>query len=117
MQASGLKLYLLVLSAEDYELAVSEGTDLKSLASSYRPIEGCSRPRLCYITKEPGSGLGLSIIPIEGTAPFAIAIFTCSKEEVHFKNKILQIIYSNATDTFTTQELVNYNNPEHTHLL
>ncbi|KAI2656244.1 NLR family member X1 [Labeo rohita] len=67
VQASGLKLYLLVLSAEDYELAVSEGTDLKSLASSYRPIEGCSRPRLCYITKEPGSGLGLSIIPIEVT--------------------------------------------------
>uniref|UniRef100_A0A673L173 PDZ domain-containing protein n=1 Tax=Sinocyclocheilus rhinocerous TaxID=307959 RepID=A0A673L173_9TELE len=64
--ASGLKLYLLVLSAQDYEFVVSEGRDLMSLASAYRPIEGCSRPRLCYITKEPGSGLGLSIIPIEG---------------------------------------------------
>uniref|UniRef100_A0A8C2KYC1 PDZ domain containing 3a n=1 Tax=Cyprinus carpio TaxID=7962 RepID=A0A8C2KYC1_CYPCA len=64
--ASGLKLYLLVLSAQDYEFAVSEGRDLMSLASAYRPIEGCSRPRLCYITKEPGSGLGLSIIPTEG---------------------------------------------------
>lgn len=74
MQASGLKLYLLVLSAQDYEFAVSEGRDLMSLARAYHPVEGCSRPRLCYITKEPGSGLGLRIIPIEGTAPFASAI-------------------------------------------
>ncbi|XP_073779792.1 Na(+)/H(+) exchange regulatory cofactor NHE-RF4 isoform X2 [Danio rerio] len=65
VQASGLKLYLLVLSAQDYEFAVSEGRDLLSVARSYRP-EGCSRPRLCHITKEPGCGLGLSIIPIEG---------------------------------------------------
>uniref|UniRef100_A0A673L473 Na(+)/H(+) exchange regulatory cofactor NHE-RF4-like n=1 Tax=Sinocyclocheilus rhinocerous TaxID=307959 RepID=A0A673L473_9TELE len=63
---SGLKLYLLVLTAQDYEFAVSEGRDLMSLTSAYRPIEGYSRPRLCYITKEPGSGFGLSIIPIEG---------------------------------------------------
>ncbi|XP_043115549.1 Na(+)/H(+) exchange regulatory cofactor NHE-RF3 [Puntigrus tetrazona] len=66
VQASGLKLYLLALSAQDYEFAVSEGRDLMSLASAYRPIEGCSRPRLCYITKDPGRGLGLNIIPIEG---------------------------------------------------
>uniref|UniRef100_A0A8C2KSW8 PDZ domain containing 3a n=1 Tax=Cyprinus carpio TaxID=7962 RepID=A0A8C2KSW8_CYPCA len=66
VQASGLKLYLLVLTAQDYEFAVLEGRDLMSLTSAYRPIEGYSRPRLCYITKEPGSGLGLSIIPIEG---------------------------------------------------
>ncbi|KAG1951628.1 Na(+)/H(+) exchange regulatory cofactor NHE-RF3 [Pimephales promelas] len=66
VQASGLKLYLLVLSAQDYEFAVSERRDLMLLARAYHPVEGCSRPRLCYITKEPGSGLGLSIIPIEG---------------------------------------------------
>lgn len=79
VQASGLKLYLLVLSAQDYEFAVSEGRDLMPLTSAYRPIEGYSRPRLCYITKEPGSGLGLSIIPIEGTAPFATASNICLK--------------------------------------
>ncbi|TRY64627.1 hypothetical protein DNTS_004868 [Danionella cerebrum] len=54
VQASGLKLYLSVLSAQDYELAVSEGRDLMSLARAHRP-EGCARPRLCYICKEPGA--------------------------------------------------------------
>ncbi|XP_057206366.1 Na(+)/H(+) exchange regulatory cofactor NHE-RF4 isoform X1 [Triplophysa rosa] len=65
IQASGLQLYLLVLSAQDYGIAVSEGRDLLSIARAHSG-EGCSRPRLCHITKEPGCGLGLSIIPVEG---------------------------------------------------
>ncbi|XP_051520760.1 Na(+)/H(+) exchange regulatory cofactor NHE-RF4 [Myxocyprinus asiaticus] len=65
VQASGLLLYLLVLSAQDYEFAVSDGRDLMLLARAYCG-EGCSRPRLCHIIKEPDHGLGLSIIPIEG---------------------------------------------------
>ncbi|KTF81057.1 hypothetical protein cypCar_00015818, partial [Cyprinus carpio] len=73
VQASGLKLYLLVLTAQDYEFAVSEGRDLMLLTSAYRPIEGYSRPRLCYITKEPGSGLGLSIIPIEEEGTYLLS--------------------------------------------
>ncbi|KAI4904562.1 hypothetical protein NFI96_029625 [Prochilodus magdalenae] len=65
VQASGMQLCLMVLSAEDYELAVSEGMDLMVLARVHRG-EGCARPRLCHISREPGFGLGLSIIPIEG---------------------------------------------------
>ncbi|XP_056613281.1 Na(+)/H(+) exchange regulatory cofactor NHE-RF4 isoform X2 [Triplophysa dalaica] len=65
IQASGLQLYLLVLSAQDYGIAVSEGRDLLSIARA-QSGEGCSRPRLCHITKEPGYGLGLGIIPVEG---------------------------------------------------
>ncbi|XP_073719288.1 Na(+)/H(+) exchange regulatory cofactor NHE-RF4 isoform X1 [Misgurnus anguillicaudatus] len=65
IQASSLQLYLLVLSAQNYEIAVTEGRDLMSLARAHRG-EGCSRPRLCHVTKESGCGLGLNIIPVEG---------------------------------------------------
>ncbi|XP_051966589.1 Na(+)/H(+) exchange regulatory cofactor NHE-RF4 isoform X1 [Xyrauchen texanus] len=65
VQASGLQLYLLVLSAQDYKFAVSERRDLMLLARTHCG-EGCSRPRLCHIKKDPDHGLGLSIIPIEG---------------------------------------------------
>ncbi|XP_026780594.3 Na(+)/H(+) exchange regulatory cofactor NHE-RF3 [Pangasianodon hypophthalmus] len=65
VQASGLQLCLLVLSAAEYETAVCEGIDLMALTRAHRG-EGCARPRLCHISREPGIGLGLSIIPIEG---------------------------------------------------
>ncbi|XP_072548209.1 Na(+)/H(+) exchange regulatory cofactor NHE-RF3 [Salminus brasiliensis] len=65
VQASGLQLCLLVLRAEDYELAMSEGMDLMALARAHRGEE-CARPRLCHISRAPGLGLGLSIVPIEG---------------------------------------------------
>lgn len=66
MQASGLQLCLLVLRASEYETAVCEGIDLMALSRVYRG-EGCARPRLCHISKEPGMGLGFSVIPTEGT--------------------------------------------------
>ncbi|XP_076833499.1 Na(+)/H(+) exchange regulatory cofactor NHE-RF3 isoform X2 [Brachyhypopomus gauderio] len=65
VQASGLHVCLLVLSAEQYERALSEGTDLMALVQAHRG-NGCARPRLCHINREPGFGLGLSIIPTEG---------------------------------------------------
>uniref|UniRef100_A0A3B1JNW8 Na(+)/H(+) exchange regulatory cofactor NHE-RF3-like n=1 Tax=Astyanax mexicanus TaxID=7994 RepID=A0A3B1JNW8_ASTMX len=65
VQASGQQLCLLVLRAEDYEVAVSEGMDLVALARAHRG-EDCARPRLCHISRVPGLGLGLGIIPIEG---------------------------------------------------
>ncbi|XP_062872560.1 Na(+)/H(+) exchange regulatory cofactor NHE-RF3 [Trichomycterus rosablanca] len=65
VQASGLHLYLLVLSAEEYEMAVNDGIDLITLTKTHRG-EGCTRPRLCHIIREPGHGLGFSISPIEG---------------------------------------------------
>ncbi|XP_060799850.1 Na(+)/H(+) exchange regulatory cofactor NHE-RF4 isoform X1 [Neoarius graeffei] len=65
VQASGLQLCLLVLSAVEYETAACEGIDFMALTRAHRG-EGCARPRLCHINREPGVGLGLSIIPIEG---------------------------------------------------
>ncbi|KAF4086023.1 hypothetical protein AMELA_G00101370 [Ameiurus melas] len=65
VQASGLQLCLLVLSAVEYETAVCEGIDLMALSRANRG-EGCARPRLCHISREPGIGLGLNIFPIEG---------------------------------------------------
>lgn len=66
VQASGLQLCLLVLSAVEYETAVCEGIDLMALSRANRG-ECCVRPRLCHISREPGIGLGLNIFPIEGT--------------------------------------------------
>lgn len=66
MQASGLQLCLLVLSAVEYERAVNEGIDLMALSRDHRG-EGCARPRLCHIIRDPGIGLGLSISLIAGT--------------------------------------------------
>ncbi|XP_058269762.1 Na(+)/H(+) exchange regulatory cofactor NHE-RF3 isoform X1 [Hemibagrus wyckioides] len=65
VQASGLQLCLLVLSAAEYETAVREGIDLMALSRAHRG-EGCTRPRLCHISREPGVGLGLSITSSEG---------------------------------------------------
>ncbi|XP_066500970.1 Na(+)/H(+) exchange regulatory cofactor NHE-RF4 [Hoplias malabaricus] len=64
VQASGSQLFLLVLRAEDYELAMCEGMDLMAMVRAHKG--DCARPRLCHIIREPGSGLGLSIIPVNG---------------------------------------------------
>ncbi|XP_062328816.1 Na(+)/H(+) exchange regulatory cofactor NHE-RF3 isoform X2 [Osmerus eperlanus] len=61
----GLQLVLLVLKEEEYEEAVSRGLDLQALAREHRG-GGCSRPRLCHVTRDPVLGLGISLIPIEG---------------------------------------------------
>lgn len=76
VQASGLQLCLLVLSAVEYETAVCEGIDFMALTRAHRG-EGCARPRLCHINREPGVGLGLSIIPIEG---IVIYLYMCSRK-------------------------------------
>ncbi|XP_030633965.1 Na(+)/H(+) exchange regulatory cofactor NHE-RF3 [Chanos chanos] len=65
IQTSGLQLCLLVLTAQEYELAVSNGQDLLALSRAHRG-ETCARPRLCHIIKEADIGLGIRIIPIEG---------------------------------------------------
>lgn len=69
VKASGLQLCLLVLSAEDYETAMCEEIDLIALSKAHRG-EGCARPRLCHISREPSLGLGLSIIPVDGAVVF-----------------------------------------------
>lgn len=89
VQSSGLQLCLLVLSAVEYETAVREGIDLMALSRAHRG-EGCARPRLCHISREPGVGLGLSITSSEGTANNFYNLYWCS-----IKNKsALAAVYS-----------------------
>ncbi|KAI4894149.1 hypothetical protein NFI96_022768, partial [Prochilodus magdalenae] len=62
---SGPQLCLLVLSNEEYEQAVTQGQDLRKLACAQRG-DDWKPPRLCHITKNPVTGLGFSILPVEG---------------------------------------------------
>uniref|UniRef100_A0A3Q1HLY0 PDZ domain-containing protein n=1 Tax=Anabas testudineus TaxID=64144 RepID=A0A3Q1HLY0_ANATE len=62
---SGHQLCLLVLNEEEYERAVSQGQDLRDLAKANKG-EDCKPPRLCHITRNPASGLGISFTPVEG---------------------------------------------------
>lgn len=63
IKLSGQQLCLLVLDGEEYEQAVSRGQDIRSLT---REDKSCKPPRLCHITKDPVSGLGISFAPLEG---------------------------------------------------
>lgn len=65
MKLSGQQLSLLVLNGEEYEQALSQDQDLRSLAMVNRG-EDCKPPRLCHITKDPVSGLGITFTPVEG---------------------------------------------------
>ncbi|KAI7812996.1 NHERF family PDZ scaffold protein 4b isoform X1 [Triplophysa rosa] len=65
IQVSGSHLCFLVLDGQVYDQAVSEGRDLKELAKINRG-EGWRPPRLCHITRNDVSGLGLKILPLQG---------------------------------------------------
>ena len=65
IKLSGNQLCLLVLNGEEYEQAVLQGQDLRGLARAQKD-EGCKPPRLCHITKDPVSGLGINFTPVEG---------------------------------------------------
>ncbi|KAM3868983.1 NHERF family PDZ scaffold protein 4b [Diretmus argenteus] len=65
IKLSGHQLCLLVLDGEEYEQAVSRGQDLQLLARAHK-AEGCKPPRLCHITRDPASGLGINFTPVEG---------------------------------------------------
>lgn len=62
---SGHQICLLVLDGEDYEQVVSRGQDLKGLTRTQRD-KNCKPPRLCHITRDPDSGLGINFTPLEG---------------------------------------------------
>ncbi|XP_056139810.1 Na(+)/H(+) exchange regulatory cofactor NHE-RF3 [Lampris incognitus] len=64
IQWCGLQLFMLVLGEEEYEQVVSKCQDFQELARAYRG-EGCSRPRLCHITRHPIQGLGIAIFQVE----------------------------------------------------
>ncbi|XP_066504674.1 NHERF family PDZ scaffold protein 4b [Hoplias malabaricus] len=65
IQVNEPQLCLLVLDGEEYEKAVAQGVDLKELASAQRGASW-KCPRLCHIPRDPVSGLGFSILPVEG---------------------------------------------------
>ncbi|KAJ8388349.1 hypothetical protein AAFF_G00135030 [Aldrovandia affinis] len=65
IQVGGPQLCLLVLGGEEYDQAVSEGHDLRALARGHHG-QDCTRPRLCYVTRDTCTGMGMSIIAVEG---------------------------------------------------
>ncbi|XP_029704412.1 NHERF family PDZ scaffold protein 4b isoform X2 [Takifugu rubripes] len=65
IKLSGNQLRLLVLDGEGYEQALYRGQDLQSVARASQG-ESCKPPRLCHITKDPASGLGISFTPADG---------------------------------------------------
>ncbi|XP_054482036.1 NHERF family PDZ scaffold protein 4b [Anoplopoma fimbria] len=65
IKLSGQQLCFLVLNGEEYEQAVSKGLDLRGLGGAHKG-EGCKPPRLCHITRDPTSGLGINFTPVEG---------------------------------------------------
>lgn len=56
---------LLVLRSEEYQEAVAQGWNLKEVCKTQRG-DDWRRPRLCHIIKDPVTGMGLSILPVEG---------------------------------------------------
>ncbi|XP_028451927.1 NHERF family PDZ scaffold protein 4b isoform X2 [Perca flavescens] len=76
IKLSGHQLCLLVLDGEEYEQAVSRGEDLRGLARAHTG-EGCKAPRLCHISKDPVSGLGINFTPLEGEkGRFSVSLVT-----------------------------------------
>ncbi|XP_012720721.2 PDZ domain containing 3b isoform X2 [Fundulus heteroclitus] len=65
IKLSGQQLCLLVLDGEEYEQSVARGQDLRLLSGTLDE-EPCKPPRLCHITKDPASGLGISFTALEG---------------------------------------------------
>uniref|UniRef100_A0A8C2ZYZ8 NHERF family PDZ scaffold protein 4b n=1 Tax=Cyclopterus lumpus TaxID=8103 RepID=A0A8C2ZYZ8_CYCLU len=64
-EISGQQLCLLMLGGEQYEQAVSRGQDLRSLGQAHKG-EGGKPPRLCHISRDPASSLGINFTPVEG---------------------------------------------------
>ncbi|KAM9847001.1 NHERF family PDZ scaffold protein 4b [Aulostomus maculatus] len=65
MKLSGHQLCLLVLDGDEYEQAAAGGQDLRGLARAHTAKE-CRPPRLCHISRDPGSGLGVTFTSVEG---------------------------------------------------
>ncbi|XP_034034893.1 PDZ domain containing 3b [Thalassophryne amazonica] len=65
IKLSGQQVGLLVLDGEQYEQAVSRGHDLRDISRMHKVVD-CRPPRLCHISKQPASGLGINFTPVEG---------------------------------------------------
>lgn len=62
---SGTQLCLLLLDGKQYDQAVAQGCNLKTLARAQRG-EDWDPPRLCHIPRDSEQGFGLRILPVEG---------------------------------------------------
>ncbi|XP_044225529.1 PDZ domain containing 3b isoform X1 [Thunnus albacares] len=72
----GHQLCLLVLDGEEYEQVLSRGQDLQGLVRAHKG-ESCKPPRLCHITRDPVSGLGINFTPVEGEkGHFSVSLVT-----------------------------------------
>uniref|UniRef100_A0A672HDL0 PDZ domain containing 3b n=1 Tax=Salarias fasciatus TaxID=181472 RepID=A0A672HDL0_SALFA len=65
IRQSGNQLCLLVLEEKTYKQAVSQGQDLRGVARAWR--DGSTAPRLCHISRDPVSGLGVTFTALEGS--------------------------------------------------
>ncbi|CAN9501575.1 unnamed protein product [Ophioblennius macclurei] len=65
MNQSGNQLCLLVLDEKTYKQAVFQDQDLRGMARAWRA--GCEPPRLCHISRDSVSGLGVNFIALEGS--------------------------------------------------
>ncbi|XP_071317417.1 NHERF family PDZ scaffold protein 4b isoform X2 [Trachinotus anak] len=76
IKLSGHQLCLLVLNGEEYEQTASRGQDLRDLVKAHKG-ESCKPPRLCHITRDPVSGLGINFTPVEGEkGHFSVSLVT-----------------------------------------
>ncbi|KAM6970612.1 NHERF family PDZ scaffold protein 4b [Aplochiton taeniatus] len=81
IRRSGAQLCLLVLDGQEYDQALSRGEDLRALAKAHRG-ESTRPPRLCHITSDPDSGLGISFTPVEGgKGRFSVSLLPGSAAE------------------------------------
>jgi len=78
IRVSGNQLCVLVLDAEGYERAEAQGQDLLALVKSLE-MKGCKSPRLCHVSKNSQSGLGLSFTPVEGT----VVVHNCNNHHLY----------------------------------
>ncbi|XP_029029673.1 NHERF family PDZ scaffold protein 4b isoform X2 [Betta splendens] len=73
---SGHQLCLLVVDGKEYERAVSQGVNLRDVARAHK-VEGFKPPRLCHISRNSASGLGISFMPVEGIKGcFSVSLVT-----------------------------------------
>uniref|UniRef100_A0A672YYC6 PDZ domain containing 3b n=1 Tax=Sphaeramia orbicularis TaxID=375764 RepID=A0A672YYC6_9TELE len=67
IRLSGNHVCLLVLSGAEYEQAECGGQNLQSLSRTRtKQLDRCQPPRLCHVTRDPASGLGVTFTPVEG---------------------------------------------------
>ncbi|XP_053703714.1 NHERF family PDZ scaffold protein 4b [Synchiropus splendidus] len=101
IKLSGHHLCLLTLDGDEYERVLARGQSLEELA---RKHEGNGRepPRLCHITRDPSTGLGIRFTPVEGNkSRFSVSLLeggAAEKAGVHKGDLLVWINGAAASD-------------------